>query len=165
MYEDEFNAVFAKTSSLDTHANTGLDIPWGLASDHRDYMTTHFFGFKCRCSLCTAPPEDIKLSDTRRRRIQELEVSLHSGNEPYESAVDKTQELLNLANEEGLHGKMQEFYLDLMGVFYDYGDYQNALVFAEMALNLAKDFEEPGGSVISGIRANIGVLRGLVETS
>ncbi|CAI4211356.1 unnamed protein product [Parascedosporium putredinis] len=100
--------------------------------------------------------------DGRLRRMQEIEGLLKSGDQSYEAASDMARELIRLATEERLEGKMQEIYLDLMGVFYDFADYGNALYFAETALGYAEEFEEPEGATITGIRTNINVLRGLV---
>ncbi|PKS09161.1 hypothetical protein jhhlp_003775 [Lomentospora prolificans] len=169
MEEGNHNGLFAQVSITDggireSTTTVTRNIPWGLPSDHRDFLTTNFFKFKCQCSLCTAPYEEKMAKDGRRRRMQEIEGLLKSdAAESYDNAVEMAQELINLANEEGLYGKMQELYLDLMSVFYDYADYDNALFFAESALGFAEDFEDPEGSTVLGIKANIEVLRGLID--
>lgn len=61
------------------------------------------WGFECQCSLCSASSAEVRASDNRIRRIQELQEFLSDWSSESIGSPRLAEELLALYEEEGVH--------------------------------------------------------------
>lgn len=127
------------------------DIEPGVLHAERQEMLLKRWGFKCSCSLCSAPAEEIAASDRRRERVQAIrkEVLKHVQNREFQGAIELNAEMLELIRKEDLAPHLGEHYEVLARLYLAATDLKNAKIFAQLALD---DLEANGGvDVYDGI--------------
>ncbi|KAK1752204.1 hypothetical protein QBC47DRAFT_416682 [Echria macrotheca] len=139
-------------------------------------LKTHYF-FTCTCALCSSSSSSSSSpsgneSDENRQRINQLRSFLESTRH-LQPARDAADELLALAEKEGLDFRMREYLNELMLTFYRLGDLDGAVGYAEEALRRAVelggnsgggdggDEEEGEDEFVRAVRANLDVLRAM----
>ncbi|KAI0426058.1 hypothetical protein F5Y09DRAFT_320136 [Xylaria sp. FL1042] len=110
----------------------------GPALTRQVYLQSNF-GFNCKCELCTLPHDELQASDSRRRRIQELDGKIGDPQammtEPLLS-LQACQALFKiLVDEYGTHDMalVPRVYYDAFQIVISHGDQARAAVFAERA--------------------------------
>ena len=84
------------------------------------------WSFNCTCSLCASPSATL-VSDRNRHRIQEiLEYLDHPENRTPPKIQASLDELVHLANEEGLAGQVGDLYSIIAEIWRDVGDLERA---------------------------------------
>ncbi|KAI8948222.1 SET domain-containing protein [Xylaria longipes] len=108
----------------------------GPISERHAHLQSNF-GFTCQCELCTLPSEELRASDNRRRRIQELDEKL---GDPFAMSMGPLvilrihQTLLGVLNEEyGPHNTpaLARLYYGACQIVIAHGDQARATVFAK----------------------------------
>ncbi|KAK4185176.1 hypothetical protein QBC35DRAFT_28739 [Podospora australis] len=139
-------------------------IPIDLPIKERLSLLESHFNFQCTCKLCSAPPDKQRYSDLRRERIGSVRSLIKKVKET-SNVDDLAAELFALVEEEGLQLKLKEYDNELWIVYYQLGDVDSAIKYAEAAL---KEAEELGGvqggeddEVQVAIRRNLGIMRRL----
>lgn len=117
---------------------TDLDIPGDLTTSKRLAMLESHYKFRCNCQLCSAAPQEQKVSNKRRRRIARIRALLRDV-EDTNSARLLADELLELIGEERLDFRRKEYYNELITVFHRLDDVKMTLRFAEAALQWAEE--------------------------
>lgn len=142
-----------------------VDIEDGLSSTDRKSVLAAMH-FECRCSLCTAPRDEILASDQNRQRIQEILGSLDSIRKDH-AAIDLKDvqalagEMLSLGSAEELGpSTIKRYKHDLMRIFYELGGISSAIKYAKGALTLSEEFDGPEDvdGLQRALRRNIEVL-------
>jgi len=126
----------------------------------RQDLLRNVWGFKCKCSLCTGSREAIKASDERRTRIRTLKdevVDIALGGD-YKRAIELSEELLAVIEEEGLTAHYGDFYEIPAQLYYATGDMTNAAKYAKLALEDLTSYGTPGEAGQKKIRMLTGML-------
>ena len=125
------------------HINAGEEITIsydkGGPSDSRRTHLKDAFGFDCNCSVCSLPPPELQISDTRRLRIQHLDDVIGDParvmNKPDDCLAD-CHSLLQVLEEEyhgGAVASLARLYYDAFQITITHGDQARASVFAGRA--------------------------------
>ncbi|KAL1839098.1 hypothetical protein VTJ49DRAFT_1866 [Mycothermus thermophilus] len=134
-------------------------IPLGMPTIHRKQALGNW-GFNCTCDLCTAPPETREISDERRERLVEIYYAMQDETTNYDTLVELSRELVQLARDERLLARAPEYYQSLMRIFYSFGDQETAWKYGRMSLKLAEILSDPEGEFVSGIRRDLDGIDG-----
>ena len=126
-------------------------------------MLEGIYNFNCTCSLCTAPKVKMAVSDKRRDQIIAIRRVLADPETELTQALDLANELLGLAEEEGLDIKLKDYYNELTQVFFKLKDTDSALEFAEAALKKAEEFGKEDDEFQASIRTNVETLKRMRE--
>ncbi|KAF1944746.1 hypothetical protein EJ02DRAFT_442323 [Clathrospora elynae] len=137
-----------KTSSETIHAVRDMKageeimIPYAKqeASFTRRALLKSSFGFDCSCSLCSLPVSELKKSEARRLRIEELDQAIGEPsrlvNAPTKALAD-CQEMARVIEEEFPNGSASpleaSLYYDAFQISITHGDEARASAFAERA--------------------------------
>ncbi|KAK4238620.1 mannose-6-phosphate isomerase [Achaetomium macrosporum] len=101
----------------------------GMTSQERQQLLEQIWGFKCQCDLCTASSDARNASDSRRieiRHLQDEVVTLAQKGE-FNKAVEQTERLFALVDEEGLTEQMSGMYEVPARLYYHVGNLEKAL--------------------------------------
>lgn len=114
-----------------------LDLLLGLTSTRRQQGLERW-GFKCTCPLCSAPPSEKAISDTRRQRIEEAKPELVAfwKEGKYQAAIRIGEEIVELIKEEGLTSMLTDEYVVLARLYLIRGDKETAEEYAELAVEI-----------------------------
>ncbi|KAK4119155.1 SET domain-containing protein [Parathielavia appendiculata] len=118
----------------------------GLTSKERHKSLENVWGFKCQCSLCTAPPVVLKASDTRReeiRRLQDKVVELAQQGR-FSKAIEAAERLFTLVDEEGLTEQMGDMYEVPARLYYHVGNLEKALEYTLKVRHEIDGYGVPG---------------------
>lgn len=121
------------------------------------------WGFNCTCNLCSAFPEAREASDERRERLVEVFHTIQHETTSYNTLVKLTQDLVNLAQAEGLLAKVGEYYQAFMRIYYRAGDAETARKYGRASLKLAEIFSDPEGVLCTGLRGDLEQLDRLIQ--
>ncbi|KAK0729546.1 hypothetical protein B0H67DRAFT_476558 [Lasiosphaeris hirsuta] len=118
------------------------------------------WGFDCTCSLCTAPEQQRNASDKRRLRIHMLRerVLKRAKEGDFKRAIKATEELFQVAEEEGLTPHMGDLYEIPARLYYQVGDLERAREYTKRSLYQVEGLGVPGGKDIERVRVLKGVL-------
>jgi hypothetical protein len=81
----------------------------------------------------------------------------------YNTLVKLTQELVDLAQVEGLLAKVGEYYQAFMRIYYGAGDAETARKYGRASLKLAEIFSDPEGLLCTGLRGDLEQLDRLIQ--
>ncbi|KAH6623886.1 hypothetical protein F5144DRAFT_659308, partial [Chaetomium tenue] len=121
------------------------------------------WGFNCTCNLCSASAEARSASDERRERLAEAFHTMQHGSVSYNTLVKLTQELVDLAQVEGLLAKVGEYYQAFMRTYYGAGDAETARKYGRASLKLAEIFSDPEGVLCTGLKGDLEQLDRLIQ--
>jgi hypothetical protein len=138
------------------------DLPLGLPSSHRAHGLANW-GFKCGCSLCTAPQEVKDKSDRQRERLAQIMQAFQDENVQYDQVVALTKEFLHLAKTERLTRKLDGYYFMLMRLYHSFRDLDSSLKYGKLALKYAIAFDDPDGPFLQGLKQDITDLESIRE--
>ncbi|KAK0612237.1 hypothetical protein B0T14DRAFT_439291 [Immersiella caudata] len=99
-----------------------------LTSEERKETLLKQWGFKCTCSLCSAPQDVLAASDARRREFRAARDGILqlAQEEDFHSAVEVVQKLFKLVEEEELEPHLGDLYEIPARLYYQVGDLENA---------------------------------------
>ncbi|KAL2118828.1 hypothetical protein VTJ04DRAFT_5787 [Mycothermus thermophilus] len=104
--------------------------PAGMPSKERRDMLERAWGFKCECSLCTAPPEVIEQSDANRQEVRSLQdkaIELAQQGE-FHKALESVDRLFLLADQEGMREAVPVDIVEIAArLYYLVGDLEKAI--------------------------------------
>ncbi|KAI0395389.1 hypothetical protein F5Y17DRAFT_423408 [Xylariaceae sp. FL0594] len=111
----------------------------GLYEERQRKLSQYDYGgFTCRCELCGIPPDLLRVSDDRRRRIKEIVIALNSAEEALMSEpagnLHACEALLNLLVEEygtSDHYLVEQAYYLACDIVISHADQARAVVFLE----------------------------------
>jgi tetratricopeptide (TPR) repeat protein len=121
------------------------------------------WGFNCTCALCSSPPDARAASDSRRETLVDIYHALNDPSTSYEAAVEMTRDFIDIVRVERLEANLAEYYQVFMKTYYDFGDIESALRYAQIALVYAETFSDPEGGFCTGLRQDLELLERLVE--
>lgn len=123
-----------------------VDIQLGLKWDDRQRALSNRWGFKCTCSLCSASDKQIRKSDARRDRINELrDLALDQVNkQKYRKSLNHHLEIVKLVKEEGLFSHLGESYWVMARLYSALQDRRNTIKYAQMAHAELSRYRESG---------------------
>ncbi|KAK4038072.1 RmlC-like cupin domain-containing protein [Parachaetomium inaequale] len=133
----------------------------GLTSKERQESLEQIWGFDCRCSLCTAPPETLKVSNAHREEIRVLQgqVVELAQKGAFHEAVEAAERLFNLVEQEGLTEQMGGMYEVPARLYYHIGDLDKALEYTLKARHEIDGYGVPDKTGEESIK----VLNGVIE--
>ncbi|KAK1636962.1 hypothetical protein BDP81DRAFT_405954 [Colletotrichum phormii] len=111
-----------------------------LYQDRQDALQE--WGFNCTCALCSSPPEVLAISDTYRRRLQEIFSELEDpvlASSP-SLVAELVDELEYIMLKEGLTAQAGEFYGIVAGVYHNMGEMGISKKYAELAVEKLVQF-------------------------
>ncbi|GAA6035499.1 hypothetical protein JCM8097_000282 [Rhodosporidiobolus ruineniae] len=73
-------------------------------SERQSALKTSFGFSRCLCGVCTASPEDVARSDTRRTEIKQLVGGLRAGVKDRKATMERMERIRALCEEEGVRG-------------------------------------------------------------
>lgn len=114
-----------------------------------------------QCSLCTASPEALNASDTRRLRIpflQEEVVKLAQKGE-FEKALEEAEALFSIVEEEGLTDQMGGMHEVPARLYYHVGNLEKALEYTLKVKHEIDGFGVPGKFGMEKLE----MLKGVIE--
>ena len=119
-------------------------MPYGVRQDH----LLRRWGFSCECALCTASPEELDASDDRLSHIEEIRKEVFNlgkkgGMDSLRKAISLNEELLPLAEEEGLPEQVAETYHIQAWLYEAIGERKKARHFAGLVLSNMEEFGAP----------------------
>ncbi|KAK0704896.1 hypothetical protein B0H67DRAFT_649295 [Lasiosphaeris hirsuta] len=140
-------------------------IPLGLPQALRARALRNW-GFECTCSLCTAPPADREASDARRARLAEIRrtfgaMTAGEVQVTYNEFRALSEEIVRIADRERLTTMMVEIHQELTRMWYQAGDYDEAVRYARRAVESAKAYSDTGTEFFRGLRRNLAILEGM----
>ena len=138
------------------------DIFIGMPSRYRRRSLSNW-AFTCTCGLCSSPPEALAASDSRREKLVDIMHAMRQPDTDYETLVALTREFVDIVQVERLEAKVGEYYQAFMKVYYDFGDTESALRYAQTALKYAETFADPDGGFCTALRGDMEMLRGMLE--
>ena len=121
-------------------------------------MLEGIYNFNCTCSLCKAPDAQREVSDKQRDQIIAIRRVLAEPDITLARALELTNELLRLAEQEGLDIKLKDYYNELAQIFFKLRDFDSALDFSEAALAKLDELGPEEDEFKAAIRANIDAL-------
>ena len=136
-----------------------IDLSHYLPTTERLRRTHKHWGFTCTCALCSSSPVQQSASDSRLRRIRELEVLIYQTHAESQTPVlEQTQvdstvlakELLGLYEEEGLDGALVRAYDNLATAWKRKGGLKKAKMWAGKGLAAAALW--PGPDSAEGVK-------------
>ncbi|TNY18753.1 hypothetical protein DMC30DRAFT_37797 [Rhodotorula diobovata] len=71
------------------------------SDERRNLLAMHFNFPRCLCAVCSASPEHVAQSDTRRREIRQISETIKAGRSDRKATVAKMERIRVLLNEEG----------------------------------------------------------------
>lgn len=71
------------------------------SDERRNLLAMHFNFPRCLCAVCSATPERVAQSDTRRREIRQISETIKAGRSDRKATVAKMERIRVLLNEEG----------------------------------------------------------------
>ncbi|KAH6623156.1 RmlC-like cupin domain-containing protein [Chaetomium tenue] len=160
----EFMGLFADLACV--HQLLGKDVGHdhsaaGLTSEERQETLENVWGFKCQCSLCTAEPADLVVSDDRRREVRSLQAKvIELAQQGYfHEAVEASERLFTLVELEGLTEQMGGMYEVPARLYYHIGNLEKAL---EYTLKTRREIDAYGVLDESG-EEKVKMLKGVIE--
>ena len=120
----------------------------------RRHLLHENWGFNCTCSLCSASPEAIAASESRRAKIAEVRTNMAEAQLAghYKSAISHAHELFTLVEEDELLPLVPEFYDLLAGMYKEDGDIENARKYGYLALHGWADLNSVDDSSLENAR-------------
>ncbi|KAK0609578.1 hypothetical protein B0T17DRAFT_134101 [Bombardia bombarda] len=137
-------------------------VPLGMPTPYRHSSLSNW-GFTCTCSLCTSPTSARQASDARRERLVEIFFSMREPSTHYDTLVELTKEFVEIVKVERLEAKVGEYYQAFMKIYYEFGDVESALRYAQTALRYAELFADPDGGFCTGLRGDLRLLEALIK--
>lgn len=115
------------------------------------FTTWHF---NCTCELCTAPEEEVEVSDVRRFHIARLREKVNAAYErgELEEAVKLSKEVVGLLDEEDLEPLKSEFYAVLARSYRKMGALAKAKRLGERALKDLLQYNGDGDERVENMR-------------
>ncbi|KAK4458991.1 hypothetical protein QBC42DRAFT_308172 [Cladorrhinum samala] len=100
--------------------------PLGYTHEERKAVLRQW-GFQCRCALCSAPPAERELADSRRERILEIHQLLSKASDIQSSRrIDQlVKEATTLIELEELHPQLVEYYVQFAKAYMMINDLKN----------------------------------------
>ncbi|KAK0624985.1 RmlC-like cupin domain-containing protein [Bombardia bombarda] len=140
----------------------------GLLHAERQERLQSVWGFKCTCSLCTAPPEVRNASDTRRLEIRNLqeEVLNLAQKGDFPGAVTTVERLFEVIEEEGLTEQMGDLYEIPARLYYHVGKLEKAREFTKLAMHELDGYGAPGPvgeERVRMLRSVLGKIEGEIQ--
>ncbi|KAH6847771.1 RmlC-like cupin domain-containing protein [Chaetomium sp. MPI-CAGE-AT-0009] len=133
----------------------------GLTSEERQESLENIWGFKCQCPLCTAEPAALSASDDRRKEVRLLQdkVIVLAKKGDFHEAVEASERLFALVEEEGLTEQMGGMYEVPARLYYHIGNLEKAL---EYTLKTRHEIDGYGVPDEKG-EEKIKMLKGVIE--
>ncbi|KAH0443625.1 hypothetical protein CcaCcLH18_00938 [Colletotrichum camelliae] len=109
--------------------------PVEYARERRQQHLAKEWGFECGCALCTAPEEEVAVSDANRERLHELETESHyaSWDNKTDEAIRLTEESLEVLREEDLMITAKWRYVWLAALYKKLGQEDEVRKYEKMA--------------------------------
>ncbi|KAL5323991.1 hypothetical protein ACEPPN_008534 [Leptodophora sp. 'Broadleaf-Isolate-01'] len=146
-YHDPATLIHATFASRTIHPGEEITITYTNILEpraQRQEALTQTWGFECKCSLCTAEPSEVRKSDNRIRRIQELQGFLADWSPDSIGTPNMARELLKLYEEEGVHAALGTGHMFAALAYNADGDMKGAKKHARLAIE--------AGMVNSGVK-------------
>lgn len=128
-----------------------------MPSFHRKANLVNW-GFQCTCDLCTSSAEELHASDMRRERLADLYFGMKEESVTHQQLGEMIREFDSVVEQEGLETRNGEYYLSFMHFYHKFGDMENALKYARLALKMSEAFADPDGNFCEGLRNDIDFL-------
>ncbi|KAK4161892.1 SET domain-containing protein 5, partial [Cladorrhinum sp. PSN259] len=108
--------------------------PLGYTHEERKAVLRQW-GFQCRCALCSAPPAERQLADSRRERILEIHQILRKASELQSTRrVDElVREAMTLIELEELHPQLVEYYAQFANAYIMINELKKARDYVQKA--------------------------------
>ena len=88
---------------------------------------------------------------------------MQHGSVSYNTLVKLTQELVDLAQVEGLLAKVGEYYQAFIRIYYEADDPETARKYGWASLKLAEIFSDPEGVLCTGLKGDLEQLDRLIQ--
>ncbi|KAK0649755.1 hypothetical protein B0T16DRAFT_492320 [Cercophora newfieldiana] len=136
-----------------------------LTSKERKETLQDTWGFKCSCSLCTAPKAVLKASDDRRLafRAARDEVLQLAQDQDFYGAVEASKKLFELVDKEGLGPHLGDLYEIPARLHYQIGDLKNARKYFKRSMFEYYGWGVPGAKDSVSLQNAKGILARLDE--
>ncbi|OTB08190.1 hypothetical protein M426DRAFT_264842 [Hypoxylon sp. CI-4A] len=144
--DDEMGAAYAVRPIKEGDEIT-IDFSTGGPSIVRQERLYREYGFHCNCELCSLPPDDLELSDSRHFEIERLYNAMggiYRASEDASAALSDHRFLIKCLEGEYLEGAVlytTRVYLDAFKICSGHGDQARACAFAERAHRARLVFE------------------------
>ncbi|KAK3348998.1 hypothetical protein B0T25DRAFT_609423 [Lasiosphaeria hispida] len=163
MHFSETTLAMTVWSSRDIEPGEEITITYSDADmtyAERKKTFSEVWGFDCTCNLCTASEERRNASDARRLKIHMLRerVLKRAKEGDFKRAIKATEELFQVADEEGLTPHMGDLYEIPARLYYQIGDLEKAREYTKRSLYQVEGLGVPGGKDIERVEVLKGVL-------
>ncbi|CZT53198.1 uncharacterized protein RSE6_14666 [Rhynchosporium secalis] len=146
-YHDAATLIHATFASRTIHPGEEITITYTKMLEtraERQEALAQTWGFECKCAICSAETSEVRRSDNRIRRIQELQGFLMDWSSESIGTPSMARELLALYDEEGVYAGLGTGHMLAALAYNDDGDMKNAKKHAKLAIE--------AGMVNSGIK-------------
>ncbi|KAK4223497.1 hypothetical protein QBC38DRAFT_425404 [Podospora fimiseda] len=133
----------------------------GMLTEERQQTLEKVWGFKCKCSLCTASPSIQAKSDSNRKEIRHLQdqVGQLAQKGKYHEALKSAERMFELIETEGLTDQMGDMYEVPARLYYLVGNLEKALEYTLKVQNELQGYGVPGKFGMEKLRMLDGFIK------
>ncbi|KAK4186272.1 hypothetical protein QBC35DRAFT_554373 [Podospora australis] len=133
----------------------------GMVSKERQKTLEEVWGFKCQCTLCSAPKDVLEASDERRQKIRKFQAKVPelAQKGEFHSALEAAEEMFELIETEGLTEQMGDMYEIPARIYYHVGNLEKALEYTLKVKHEINGYGFPGKYGEQKLKILDGVLK------